>query len=83
MKRPKNFQELVAAFMWLQDQVLGVRLDRKQLQSRYGWSESTVDRRIQDGTIPKPIRFGGRPCWRLLDLAQAELAGQLPCPVSA
>ncbi|MGH8022230.1 MAG: helix-turn-helix transcriptional regulator [Limisphaerales bacterium] len=73
----------MAAFMWLQDQLLGIRLDRKQLQQRYGWSESTVDRRIADGTIPKPLRFGGRPMWRLGDLAHAEIAGQLPCPVSS
>lgn len=69
--------------MWLTDQLLGVRLSRKELQDRYGWSESTLDRRIQDGTIPRPVRFGGRPTWRLLDLAEAELAGTLPSPVSA
>ncbi|HEV2319198.1 MAG TPA: hypothetical protein VGV18_05575 [Verrucomicrobiae bacterium] len=83
MKRPKTFQEAVDLLMWLKDQLLGVRLDRKQLQQRYGWSESTVDRRIADGTIPKPLRFGGRPMWRLGDLAEAELAGQLPRPASA
>jgi len=83
MKRPKNFQELVAAFLWLQDLVLGIRLDRKQVQSRYNWSESTLDRRIRDGSFPRPIQFGGRPMWRLSDLAEAEVAGQLPCPVSA
>ncbi|MGH7979967.1 MAG: helix-turn-helix transcriptional regulator [Limisphaerales bacterium] len=83
MKRPKTLQEAVEMLMWLKDQLLGVRLDRKQLQQRYGWSESTVDRRIADGTIPKPLRFGGRPMWRLGDLADAELTGQLPCPVSS
>jgi len=83
MKRPKNFQELVQAFLWLQDQLLGIRLDRKQVQARYGWSESTLDRRIRDGSFPPPIQFGGRPMWRLGDLAEAEFSGQLPVPVSA
>lgn len=83
MKRPKTLQEAIDLIMWLKDQLLGVRLDYKQLQQRYGWSESTVKRRIADGTIPKPLRFGGRPMWRLGDLADAELAGQLPAPVSS
>lgn len=82
MKRPKTLKEAVDMLMWLKDQLLGIRLDRKQLQQRYGWSEPTVDRRIRDGTIPKPLPFGGRPMWRLGDLADAELAGRLPRPVS-
>jgi hypothetical protein len=82
MKRPKTLREAVDLLMWLKDQLLGVRLDHKQLQQRYGWSDSTVDRRIADGTIPKPIKFGGRPMWRLGDLAEAEYLGRLPCPVS-
>ena len=83
MKRPKTFQELVDRVLWLHDQLLGVRLDRKQLQQRYGWSEATLNRRIADGTIPKPIKFGGRPMWTLLALSEAELAGQLPAPMSS
>ncbi|HXC34254.1 MAG TPA: hypothetical protein VNV43_00150 [Candidatus Acidoferrales bacterium] len=82
MKKPKTLAEAIDMLMWLKDQLLGVRLDRKQLQQRYGWSEATLDRRIADGKLPKPIRFGGRPCWRLGDLADAELAGQLDSPVS-
>lgn len=82
MKKPKTLTEAIDMLMWLKDQLLGVRLDRKQIQQRYGWSESTLERRITDGTMPKAIRLGGRPLWRLGDLADAELAGQLPCPVS-
>ena len=82
MKRPKTFQELVDRVMWLHDQLTGIRLDRKQVQSRYGWSESTLERRIADGTMPKPIRLGGRPLWTLLALSEAEHGGDLPRPVS-
>jgi hypothetical protein len=69
--------------MWLQDQLMGIRLCRKQVQDRYGWSEPTLDRRIADGTIPKPLPFGGRPMWTLLSLVKAELGGQLRAPVSS
>ena len=82
MKRPKTFQELVDRVLWLHDQLMGVRLDRKQLQQRYNWSEATLNRRITDGTVPKPMRFGGRPMWTLLALSEAELTGQLPAPMS-
>lgn len=83
MNRPKNLREAIDLLLWLKDQLLGVRLDRKAVQARYGWSERTMDRKIADGTIPKPIQWGGRPVWRLGDLANAELSGQLPPPVSA
>lgn len=82
MKRPQTLKESIDLLMWLKDQLFAVRLDRRAVQQRYNWSESTVDRRIADGTIPKPIPFGGRPMWRLGDLVDAEYAGQLPCPVS-
>lgn len=69
--------------LWLQDQLLGIRLDRKQLMQRYGWSEATLDRRIADGTVPIPMRLGGRPYWTLLQLSEVELTGRLPAPLSA
>ncbi|HEV2329426.1 MAG TPA: hypothetical protein VGY56_11635 [Verrucomicrobiae bacterium] len=72
------FVRILDLLMWLKDQLLGIRLDRKQLQQRYGWSEPTVDRRIAD----EPIAFGGWPMWRLGDLVDAEYAGQIQRPVS-
>lgn len=83
MNRPKNLREAIDLLLWLKDQLLGVRLDRKAVQARYGWSERTMDRRVADGTLPKPIQFGGRPMWRLGDLAEREAAAILPPPVSA
>ena len=83
MKRPTTLRETIDVLLQLKDQLLGIRLDRKALQARYGWSEATVDRRIADGSIPRPIHFGGRPMWRLGDLADAEIGGRLPKPVSA
>lgn len=58
------------------------RLHRKDVMVRYGWSESTLHRRIRDGRLPPPVMFS-RPLWRLGDLEDAEIAGQLPRPVSA
>lgn len=59
------------------------RLRLEDIQHRYGWSRTTVFRRLRDRTLPGPIRFPGQPLWREEDLLQAELAGQLPDPVSA
>ena len=62
MKRPKNFQELVAAFLWLQDQLLGVRLDRKQLQSRYGWSRARWTAGSRTEHSPSRSNSADGPC---------------------
>jgi len=68
----------------LQRLVLNVpRLHKKDIQNRYGWDRTTLDRKIARGHFPAPIRFGGHPVWRLEDLEAAESAGQLPRPVSA
>ena len=58
------------------------RLRAKDLQRRYGISESTLYRGIRSGRIPPPIRIPG-PLWRLADLELAELTGRLPRPMSA
>jgi len=58
------------------------RLRVKDLLRRYGIGKSTFYRWLQAGRIPSPIRLGG-PLWTLSDLQAAELAGQLPRPVSA
>jgi predicted DNA-binding transcriptional regulator AlpA len=57
------------------------RLHLKDLQRRYGWCERTIYRMLERGKLPTPIRFTG-PLWRLEDLEAAELAGQIPRPVS-
>ena len=76
------YQTLLETVQRLQRAVLGVpRLHRKDIMARYGWTKSTLDRHRH--LLPKPIRFGGQPLWRLEDLEAAETAGQLPCPVSS
>ena len=59
------------------------RLHLKDVLNRYGWGRSTLYRKLSAGQIPRPVRLGGQPIWRLEDLEEAELAGQLPAPVSA
>ena len=73
------------------------RLHVKDVLSRYGWSPSTLYRRLRAGRFPAPVRLAGS-VWRLDDLERAERAGQVPrthsgqpmaqsrtrfCPVSA
>ena len=73
------------------------RLHVKDVLARYGWSSSTLYRRLKARRFPRPVHQVGS-LWRLEDLERAELAGQLPrtqsgqpltqsrtgfCPVSA
>ena len=55
MTKPQTLDEVIDRLLWLQDQLEGIRLDRKGLQQRYGWSEATVDRRIADGDHPRSL----------------------------
>lgn len=54
----------------------------KDVLLRYGISKSTLYRNLRRKRFPRPVRFSG-PLWRLQDLEEAELAGQLPRPISA
>lgn len=84
-------EELTQAYWTLQGTVqrlqeaLGKlrRLHRKDILVRYGWSESTLERRIREGRFPRAVSLGGHPFWRLEDLEAAEIGGQIPRPVSA
>jgi len=81
---PGVVQTLQETVQRLQRLVLNVpRLHKKDIQSRYGWSRATLDRKIAGGHFPRPVRFGGQPVWRLEDLEAAEIAGLLPQPASA
>jgi len=45
-----------------------------QVRIRYGWSNSTIARRLRSG-FPAPVRLGGPTCarrWSLIDLLQWE-----------
>ena len=78
-----SLQQLVKEITALKQAVFGQpRLRIEDLQHRYGWSRTTVFRRIRDGSIPPPLHFPGQPVWRLEDVEKAELAGQLPPPAS-
>jgi len=75
-----TLQEFAAELQALRRAVFNQpRLHPKDVQRRYGWSKATLYRKMRQ--LPRPIRFSG-PMWRLEDLEQAELSGQLPCPVS-
>lgn len=77
-KASSTLRRVVIVVRQLQDAVTNQpRLHVKDIQMRYGWSPRTVYRMIKRGKLPKPIRFTGS-LWRLEDLRQAELAGQLP-----
>jgi len=83
-KAPQTMQEFAAELQALRRAVFNTpRLHRKDLQVRYGISESTLYRLIRRGKLPRPIRLSGLRLWRLEDLEQAEIAGQIPGPVSA
>lgn len=58
------------------------RMTVKDVLARYGITKSTFYRWCKAKLIPPPVRIGG-PRWRLADLQAAEIAGQLPRPVSA
>ena len=38
------------------------------LCKRYGISKSSIRRRVQDGTLPPPVKIGNLKRWRLADL---------------
>ena len=59
------------------------RLHLKDVLNRYGWGRSTLYRKLSAGQIPRPVRLGGQPTWRLEDLERAELTGNLPPPISS
>lgn len=48
------------------------RLWRKDLASEFETDLRTVDRWKQDGTLPKPKRWHGRPFWTREQLKRAE-----------
>ncbi len=53
------------------------RLHIKDICRIYGFSRSTLYRRLRDGRFPRPIRSLGL-IWQPEDLALAESAGQVP-----
>ena len=74
-------KELAAAVAELRELIANrPRLHRKDVMRRYGFSESTLHRRLRKCWFPAPRRFGG-PLWRLADLEAAERSGTLPRPV--
>ena len=48
------------------------RLWRKDIAAEFGVALRTVDRWLDDGTLPKPRRWHGRPFWMPADLTRAE-----------
>jgi predicted DNA-binding transcriptional regulator AlpA len=82
-KAPVTVQELAEALQRLERRLTNTpRLFLKDVLRRYGFSRRTLYRKLKRGEIPRPIRFSG-PLWRLEDLEEAELRGQLPPPMSA
>lgn len=53
------------------------RLHIKDICRIYGFSRSTLYRKMREGRFPRPIRTLGL-IWRPEDLALAESAGQVP-----
>jgi len=49
-----------------------IYLGLNQVAERYSTSKRTIYRRIQEGTFPHPMQFGGRKKWSLSALSQFE-----------
>ena len=58
-----------------------VRLSRKDVLRRFGWSDSTLRRRLRRGFPPPRRDELGKPYWTLPDLEADSLAGHV-CPSS-
>lgn len=54
---------------------------RREAARLLGLSLRALDRANASGTIPAPIRLGGRPLWRLTELESWVLAGAPGRPV--
>jgi hypothetical protein len=74
---PTTLPELIQFVLRLKRLLLSQpRLHLKDVCLRYGFTKSTLYRRLRAGTFPQPIQFRG-PLWRLEDLERAELAGRI------
>jgi predicted DNA-binding transcriptional regulator AlpA len=47
-------------------------LPMRRMCRRYGVSDRTIDRWLERGELPKPVRIGGRKYWRVTDLELFE-----------
>ena len=51
------------------------RLTVADLCKRWGVSRRTIERRVEDGVLPKPIMLGGL-CWFRAQIEEFEKSGQ-------
>jgi predicted DNA-binding transcriptional regulator AlpA len=49
-------------------------LRKKQLAERYQCTTRTIDRWVDDGKLPQPIRIGDVPMWDLGEVEKVERA---------
>jgi predicted DNA-binding transcriptional regulator AlpA len=47
-------------------------LDTRQVLEHFGGSRASLERRLADGSFPRPARLGGRRLWSAAEIQQFE-----------